>query len=834
MVVTCKNCGATMRVDDAKVPNRQFWVKCYRCKTLLTVQPPAAAQPPAPAAAPAAPAPSSATPPPSPAPPSAPNQAASQPPAPDSAAAAASAAAKAPEAPPPAAETKQPPDPAPAAAQAPAPPSASASESKPQSTPPPAPASPEARPPVRPHHLQKIQLFSTLGYDECRLVEDRLKRREYAPMQVIVKEAGPGDAMYVIHSGAVEVRKRDPNTGIDFLLTELSAGACFGEMALLTGKPRTASVVAREQTECRVLERTDFEDLLLAQPKIGAALSALLAERLEESNQQTGIEYIHLAKLQFDPRVLGLVPQPMILQHKILPVAFSNNRLTLAMVNPNNLVALDDVRRVVKGVMIEPVATSEEDFKRFATTTYVDLLKKEEEEKLQAGEQSSPTKTMSGTLLGMDVQKMMSRPDSIENVLDSLQNEALKSIEMEETQPASESITDISKSAEDAPIIRLANGILGLAIKRGASDIHVEPLENEVAVRFRVDGTLEQVQTLPKKIQMGLISRLKILSKLDIAEKRLPQDGRISVRMENRPIDFRVSTIPAKWGEKICMRILDKSNTLLGLDKLILNGDALELLRAMISEPYGIIYVTGPTGSGKTTTLYSALAELNEPGVNISTAEDPIEYDLPRVNQVQAHKDIGLDFARILRAFLRQDPDIILVGETRDRETAQIAVEAALTGHLVFTTLHTNDAAGAFTRLGEMGVEPFLMSSSTIGVVAQRLTRRLCQECKEPYAPDEMSLKFLGIENEPDLQFFRNKGCANCSYTGFRGRVGVYEVLRMSGALRRMISQGATSEAITEEAVRNGMKTLKDYSVWLLRNGWTTVEEVLQVVSVRE
>jgi type IV pilus assembly protein PilB len=755
MVLTCNHCGATMRLDETKAPNKPFNVKCYRCKALISVQPPAPADVPAPE---------------------------------------------------PVLVTATP---------------ESASQA------PPAPASQ--------HYLRKVQLFSTLGDEECRMVEGRLKSREFAPMQAIVKEGALGDSMYVIRKGAVEVRKRDANTGIDFLLTELEAGSCFGEMALLTSMPRTASVVATEPTECSVLERGDFEELLLTQPKIAVSLSQVLAERLQESNQQTGIEYIHLAKLQFDPRVLVLVPQPMILQHKILPVAFSNSRLTLAMVNPNNLVALDDVRRVVKGVIIEPVATSEEDFKRFVSTTYADVIKKEEEKEIQAKNRAAEQmRAAPGSKVAAEGERFGSQADSLENILNSLQNEALKSIELEESQSASESVTDLSKSAEDAPIIRLANNILALAIKRGASDIHVEPQENELIVRFRVDGILESVQTLPKKIQMGLISRLKILSKLDIAEKRLPQDGRISVRMEDRPIDFRVSTIPSKWGEKVCMRILDKSNTLLGLDKLILNGDALAIVRGMIAEPYGIIYVTGPTGSGKTTSLYSALAELNEPGVNISTAEDPIEYDLPRVNQVQAHKDIGLDFARILRAFLRQDPDIILVGETRDRETAQIAVEAALTGHLVFTTLHTNDAAGAFTRLGEMGVEPFLMSSSTIGAIAQRLTRRLCQDCKEAYPPDELALKYMDIQPDPDLKFFRNKGCAKCSYTGFRGRVGVYEVLRMNQALRRLVSQGSTAEALTEEAVRGGMKTLKDYSVWLLRNGWTTMEEVLQVVSVRE
>jgi type IV pilus assembly protein PilB len=669
----------------------------------------------------------------------------------------------------------------------------------------------------RAHFLQKIPLFAPLSYEGCQMVESLIRNREFPPFQTIVKEGGPGDSMYVINAGAVEVRRKDPNTGIDFLISELKAGACFGEMALLTGKPRTATVVSTEPTMCGVLEKAAFEKLVLSNPKIGLALSRVLAERLEESIQATGIEYINLAKLQFDARVLSLLPQPMILQHKVIPVAFANNRLSLAMVNPNNLVALDDVRRIVKGVIIEPVVTSEEDFRRFMSVTFPELLKKEEERKAQAKDQQD-----------------VALADTPEAVLESLQSEALASLEVDETQQTKDTVTDLSKSAEDAPIIRLANNILAIAIKKGASDIHLEPQEKEVSVRLRIDGALQQMQVLPKKIQMGLISRFKILSKLDIAEKRLPQDGRISVRLDDRPIDFRVSTIPSKWGEKICMRILDKSNTMLGLDKLILHEEVLGLVREMISQPYGIIYVTGPTGSGKTTTLYSGLAELNDPDVNISTAEDPIEYDLPRVNQVQAHKDIGLDFARILRAFLRQDPDIILVGETRDKETAHIAVEAALTGHLVFTTLHTNDAAGAFTRLGEMGVENFLMSSSTIGIIAQRLTRRLCQACKEAYQPDELSLKYMGLVPEPGLTFYKQKGCEKCSFTGYKGRVGVYEVLRMNSELRRLVAQGGKSEEIAEVAIRNGMKTLKDYSVWLLQNGWTTMDEVLQVVAVHD
>jgi type IV pilus assembly protein PilB len=389
---------------------------------------------------------------------------------------------------------------------------------------------------------------------------------------------------------------------------------------------------------------------------------------------------------------------------------------------------------------------------------------------------------------------------------------------------------DLMSASEDAPIIRVVNSILGLAIKQGASDIHVEPMEGDVTVRFRVDGVLQVVQKLPKRVQLGVISRFKILSRLDIAEKRLPQDGRISVTMEGKPIDFRVSTVPGKWGEKVCMRLLDKSNTALGLDTLITHAPVLAVVREMIQQPYGIIYVTGPTGSGKTTTLYSALAEINDAGVNISTAEDPVEYDLPGVTQIQVASDIGLTFAKVLRAFLRQDPDVLLVDETRDKETAHTAVEAALTGHLVFTTLHTNSAAVAFTRLQEMGIEPFLVSSSTIGVIAQRLARRLCQQCKEPMPADANAARYFDLP--PNTTLYRPVGCAMCGGKGVKGRVGIYEVMRMNTRLRTMIGAGARAEEIHAAAVEQGMIDLKRYAALLLTGGLATVEDVMSVVSV--
>jgi type IV pilus assembly protein PilB len=411
--------------------------------------------------------------------------------------------------------------------------------------------------------------------------------------------------------------------------------------------------------------------------------------------------------------------------------------------------------------------------------------------------------------------------------LEDLQNEILSGMEVQQDEEEKPSTTDLATASEDAPIVRLANNILALAIKKGASDIHIEPQEDGVVLRLRIDGVLYVETKLSKKIQLPLASRFKILSRLDIAERRLPQDGRISIKLENRAIDFRISTVPAKFGEKIAMRILDKSGNLMSLDKIIVHGPTVERLRWMISQPYGIIYVTGPTGSGKTTTLYSSLNEINSPDINISTAEDPIEYDLAGLCQVQTHKDIGLDFARILRAFLRQDPDVILVGETRDEETAKISVEAALTGHLVFTTLHTNDAPSSFTRLEEMGIEPFLMANSTIGILAQRLARRICKNCKVQIEVDETTLGYFGYTKENAPPFYKGEGCDQCNHTGKKGRVGIYELLTMNDDLKRAVARGAKTDEIRDIARASGMKTLKEYAMFLMAEGVTGVDEVL-------
>jgi type IV pilus assembly protein PilB len=670
------------------------------------------------------------------------------------------------------------------------------------------------------HFLKNVKLFAELSPDSLAKLGTCLKTAEFPPTEVIVREGAPGVSMYLIKSGLVEVRKKDPATGIDFLVAQLSEGAAVGEMSLLTGKPRSATVTTVQTTVVFTLTRADFRNLLTQHPEISLGLARILAERLEDATKQVGIEYVNLFKGKFDPRVVGLLPQSLCQLHKVVPISYVNSSVTLAMVNPSNLVAFDDVRRYVKGVIIEPQVCTEEDFKKFMDTVYPDLMGLKEE-KREADQRKAEDRERR--------KEERRKPNEFHyQSLEDLQNEILSGMEVQQDEDDKTVVTDLATASEDAPVVRLANNILALAIKKGASDIHIEPQEKGVMLRLRIDGLLYVENILSKKIQLPLASRFKILSRLDISERRLPQDGRISIKIEERAIDFRVSTVPAKFGEKIVMRILDKSGSLLPLDKIIVHMPTVEKVRWMINQPYGIIYVTGPTGSGKTTTLYSSLNEINSSEINISTAEDPIEYDLAGLCQVQTHKDIGLDFARILRAFLRQDPDVILVGETRDQETAKISVEAALTGHLVFTTLHTNDAPSSFTRLEEMGIEPFLMANSTIGIIAQRLARRLCQNCKVEQEVDETTLGYFGYTKENAPPFYKGEGCEKCNHTGKKGRIGIYELLVMNEEMKRSVARGARTDEIRNLALENGMVSLKGYAMVLMAQGLTSVDEVLQ------
>jgi type IV pilus assembly protein PilB len=535
-------------------------------------------------------------------------------------------------------------------------------------------------------------------------------------------------------------------------------------------------------------------------------------------------EVNQIGNLMVGQLIDSLIPVDVCRRHRLLPLSKQEDQtppyVLVAMVEPDNLDASDDLNRILrnKNLSLQRMVITQEDYQHLINK-YLDELAIREKEKEQKRD----------TDINQDIKYL--EDQDIEEVAEDKDADINASI----------------KDAEDAPIIKLVNRILFKALQEKVSDIHIEPQEENLRIRFRKDGVLhEAFDPVPKKIIPAVTARFKIISNLDIAERRLPQDGRIRRLFEGRKVDFRVNTLPSRYGEKVVLRILDNSSTQLGLNKLITDPETLHIVQDMVSKPFGLILVTGPTGSGKTTSLYSVLAEKNDPRINISTVEDPIEYSLPGITQVQVIREKGLDFSTALRAFLRQDPDVLLVGETRDKETAKTAIEAALTGHLVLTTLHTNDAPGAIARLGEMGIEPFMVSSSLIGVVAQRLVRRVCSQCRIPYTPttEELARYGLSASKETSVTFYKanslppesiaeaktkNQICPACNGIGYKGRCGVYEVMRVTENLQTLINQEAPTERIKEVAVDEGMKTLLAYSLDLVRQGSTTLEEVERV-----
>jgi len=550
-----------------------------------------------------------------------------------------------------------------------------------------------------------------------------------------------------------------------------------------------------------------------------------------------GIEYLDpeinaIPTDQVSELIKTLIPLEVCRRYRLVPLSRNDSSdppsALVAMVDPDNLDAQDDLNRILRqqGLVLQRRVITAEDFRQIIDKFLDEQVA--EQQATAAGKKKREFREVSNEDL---------RIDEFEGELQAAEDDGDGDVDL----------SDVIASSEAAPVIKTVDKILVRALTDGVSDIHVEPQENCLRVRFRKDGVLQEpIDPLPKKVIPAIVSRFKIIAELDIAERRAAQDGRIRRTFQGRKVDFRVNTVPSRYGEKICLRILDNSSTQLGLDKLISNPDTLAIVRDMSSRPFGLILVVGPTGSGKSTTLYSMLAERNDPGVNICTAEDPIEYALPGINQVQVIREKGMNFAQILRAFMRQDPDIILVGETRDLETAKTAIEASLTGHLVLTTLHANDAAGAVARLDEMGVEPFMVTGALIGVIAQRLMRRVCTECRVPYTPSDLDFARFGLSKtaEKDTVFYkantlipeeiqaaRSQGtlCPKCSGVGYKGRCGVYEVMRGTERLLGAITEGAPTERLKEIAVEDGMLTLLSYSLNLVREGATTLEEVERV-----
>jgi type IV pilus assembly protein PilB len=500
---------------------------------------------------------------------------------------------------------------------------------------------------------------------------------------------------------------------------------------------------------------------------------------------------VDLSRFDVDPKILKLVPADMAAKGVVLPLKREGRTLTVAMADPSDLGLLEDLKFITRFDLF-PVIAGEYTLRALIEKHY----------------------------------QSANNQQDLENLLKDME-EAGEDLEVVEEQ---EEETATQAQIEDAPVVKLINGLLIEAVKRGASDIHIEPFEHEIRVRYRIDGALLEIMRPPLKMKAALTSRIKILSQLNIAERRVPQDGRLKLKMGNRVIDFRVSTLPVLFGEKIVLRILDKGNLTLDLTKFGFEPKAEKDLMRAILNPYGMVLVTGPTGSGKTTTLYSALSRVNTPEVNIMTAEDPVEYNLMGINQVLVRTEIGLTFAAALKAFLRQDPNIIMIGEIRDLETGGIAIKAALTGHLVLSTLHTNDAASTITRMIDMGIEAFNVASAVNLVVAQRLVRRICKECKAPhkYTDDQMGSLGTDLEKIRAIPFMKGQGCDTCSGTGYKGRAGLYEVMSLTPELRRMILRGASVSEMQEQAVSEGMLTLRMDGVKKVERGITTLEEVVK------
>ncbi len=554
------------------------------------------------------------------------------------------------------------------------------------------------------------------------------------------------------------------------------------------------------------ITQEQLDEALAQQKELGGRLGEHLIrlgyvtedDILDCLSQQFGVPSIDLANFEIDESVIRLIPADVVRKYQFIPVSKTGATLTVAMSDPTNVFAMDDIT-FITGYRVEPVVASETALREAIDRYY-------------------------GTTHSIELKKVMDDLSAVEG------EASLEVLEEEEELD----VASLEAGAEEAPVVRLVNLILSDAIKRGASDIHIEPYERSYRVRFRIDGVLYEIMNPPIKLKEAVTSRIKILSKLDIAEKRLPQDGRIKLKMKlagkRKELDFRVSTIPTLHGEKVVLRLLDKEGLQLDMTKLGFEKPSLKKFEDAIFKPYGMVLVTGPTGSGKTNTLYSAISRINTPEVNIMTAEDPVEFQLAGVNQVQMKESIGLNFAAALRSFLRQDPNIVLVGEIRDFETAEIAIKAALTGHLVLSTLHTNDAPSTINRLMNMGIEPFLVATSVNLICAQRLVRRICQKCKEPEDVPVQALLNVGFSEAEatEIQIYRGRGCDACNNTGYKGRIGLFEVMKVTDDIRELVLSGASAVELRRKAIEEGMITLRQSGLQKIRDGITTIEEVVR------
>jgi len=646
--------------------------------------------------------------------------------------------------------------------------------------------------------LKKTTLFSGVPDQYLDAMIKYLTPLSFEPGELIIKEGTKGDAFYIITAGKVEVFIKDEEFDIETSLAKLGTGVVIGEMALLTGEKRNASIRAIEKTKTLVLKDSIFYKLLEKSPNFAISLAKVMAIRVNELNKNKGFKLVDPNSYDIPQEIYSLVPIRVVQDYKVLPLGIEKNDIVLGMVDPTNSIALDEIKRCYRAYTIKPVTISLKDF---------DSVFKKLEKK---GYFSSEKKK-------------------------SIQ--VNKKLKIHYYKGDEDGKTDKTNTVNIGPVL---DEIISESIINGASDIHIEAERDYASVRYRIDGRLvPKKEKLPKNYLSFLISRIKVLASLKISEQRLPQDGRISLSVDGKDIDLRVSTLPSKYGEKAVLRILDSSHLFLKVDNLLINNKVSSIVKKQIFKPNGMVMVTGPTGSGKTTTLYSFLNEIwtNSPYFSIMTVEDPIEYSLEGITQVQVNEGIGLTFDSILRSILRQDPDVILLGETRDKETAKIAIEASLTGHMVLTSLHTNDSIGAIDRLKEMGVESYQISSSVNAIIAQRLARRVCPSCQvEEELPDTIykelvKLGVLSINDKP--KFKRGKGCNACNFTGTKGRIGIYEIFILTDKIKDMIYRDQATSDIKKEAINTGsLLTINKYASFLLKNGLIDPLEILRTIKV--
>jgi len=643
--------------------------------------------------------------------------------------------------------------------------------------------------------LDRTQLLHFFPAHYKEQIARHLVRLEFPKDKEIFKEGDPSDGLYLIAAGSVGAFISDPELGIEFQIATLGINECFGEMGLLTGEPRSATIRTLEEVVAYQLPSKVFFTLLNGSAQMAVELGKILAKRVAEmSRNQPTTQTADISRFQFNADLFHMLSESLISQHKIIPLSLEEGVLTVGSVNIKNTLGYDAVKRIFRGVRLQPLQISESDFNKF----------------MEKAKQLLAKPIVSAP--------QVKKPHTIQYWSEDEKDEkGGMAISGEETK-------------------RLLDNILSEAIDLESSDIHIEPEYEETVVRFRVEGRLRKRtgSVIPRNVYKSLVSRIKVLSKLDIAEKRLPQDGRFSITIDGRDIDFRVSTLLSKNGEKVVLRILDASTALIELSRVIIADKIYQVLRRMLFQPHGVILVSGPTGSGKTTTMYSMLNERKSKELNIVTVEDPIEYSIPGITQVQINEAIGLGFSTVLRTILRQDPDVILVGEIRDSDTAKMAFEAGLTGKLVISSFHANNSLSALVRLFELGIDPYLASSALLGIINQRLVRRLCPNCAKPFDYPEAVIKSLTLAGAYDprapMKLLQPRGCPTCNNAGFKGRMAALELMIFNEATKHLILKKAPPSEIKREAEKGSYISLGKYCNFLLANGLTAPGEVLRVL----